>query len=64
VIEVLQAHEREKDPFIVFVDNSKEKIQLTNAGRARCQELRKQLDEAVRSGIKQNPYVFDRLAEL
>jgi len=64
VIEVLQAHQRENDPFMVFVDNDKEKIQLTGAGRAHCQELRHQLDEAVKSGIAQNPYVFDRLAEL
>jgi hypothetical protein len=62
VIEVLQAHERENDPFIVFVD--REKIRLTDAGRVHCQELRQQLDEAVKSGIDQNPYVFDRLAEL
>jgi hypothetical protein len=64
VIEVLQAHERENEPFIVFVDNDREKIQLTDAGRVHCQELRQQLDEAVKSGIAQNPYVFDRLAEL
>jgi hypothetical protein len=64
VIEVLQTHERENEPFIVFVDNDREKIQLTDAGRVHCQELRQQLDEAVKSGIAQNPYVFDRLAEL
>lgn len=64
VIEVLQAHERENDPLMVFVDNGREKIQLTDFGRARCQELRQQLDDAVKDGIKQNPYVFDRLSEL
>lgn len=64
VVEVLRAHGRERDPFIVFADNSREKIQLTDAGRAHCQELRQQLDEAVKRGIAQNRYVFDRLAEL
>ena len=64
VIEVLQAHERENKPLMVFVDNGREKIQLTGAGRARCKVLRQQLDYAVKSGIEQNPYVFDRLAEL
>jgi hypothetical protein len=64
VTEVLQAHERENDPLIVFVGNGREKIQLTDAGRAHCQELRRQLEEAVKGGIAQNPYVFDRLAEL
>jgi hypothetical protein len=64
VIDVLHAHGRERDPFMVFADNRREKIQLTDAGRDHCQELRQQLDEAVKSGIAQNPYVFDRLAEL
>lgn len=64
VIEVLQAHERENDPFIVFVDSDGEKIRLTDAGRVHCRELRQQLEEAIKSGITQNRYVFDRLAEL
>jgi hypothetical protein len=64
VIEVLQAHERENQPFIVFVDSDRDKIRLTDAGRVHCQELQQQLDEAVKRGITQNRYVFDRLAEL
>ena len=64
VVEVLHTHGRERDRLVVFADNSREKIQLTDAGRAHCQELRQQLDEAVKRGIAQNRYVFDRLAEL